>query len=65
VPGPATAGQPDVLGAIHARAPWSIALPMPEHMVSVAADLAEVAPEATGIARLAVGSTFIVGRSAP
>lgn len=55
----------DAAATIHARTPWSIALPMREHMVSVAADLAEATPEATGIARLAVGSTFIVGRGAP
>jgi len=46
----------------HARLPWSIALPLPQHILT-AIDLypEAVAPQVTGVDRLAVGSTFVIG----
>ena len=43
--------------------PWSIALPMPNHLVTLVdeAATADSRPIPTGIGRLAIGSTFIVG----
>ncbi|OWQ45380.1 hypothetical protein CDL60_19145 [Roseateles noduli] len=53
-----------VTGAAHARArlPWSIALPMPQHILTAVDRFPEtVSPRATGVDRLAVGSTFVIG----
>lgn len=50
---------------LRARLPWSLALPMRHHMLTLAGDTASAAPQPTGVSRLAVGSTFIVARSAP
>lgn len=46
-----------------ARLPWSLALPMRQHMLTLAGDLAGARAQPTGVSRLTVGSTFIVGRS--
>ncbi|WP_431104054.1 hypothetical protein [Roseateles noduli] len=57
-------GAPPATGAAHARArlPWSIALPMPQHILTAVDRFPEtVSPRATGVDRLAVGSTFIIG----
>ncbi|RZI58248.1 MAG: hypothetical protein EOP37_16810 [Rubrivivax sp.] len=57
-------GAPPATGAAHARArlPWSIALPMPQHILTAVDRFPEtVAPRATGVDRLAVGSTFVIG----
>jgi hypothetical protein len=43
--------------------PWSIALPMREHLISAVDAVANNSPEATGIADLAIANTFIVGRT--
>ncbi|HET7795924.1 MAG TPA: baseplate J/gp47 family protein, partial [Rhizobacter sp.] len=50
-------------GHVQARMPWSLALPMPNHLLGVAdATEPQDAPApATGISKLAVGGTFIVG----
>jgi hypothetical protein len=44
--------------------PWSIALPMREHMLRTVDGSVDDRPEVTGISRLGIGSTFIVGRTA-
>lgn len=46
------------------RSAWSIALPMREHMVSAIELPTDERPEVTGIARLGLGSTFILGEVA-
>lgn len=43
------------------RSAWSIVLPMREHMVSAVEVPTDERPEATGIARLGLGHTFILG----
>jgi len=42
-------------------APWSLALPMATHIVTAASAFPDPAPQPTGIARLSVGSTFVIG----
>ncbi len=58
-------GSPTPQPADQARAscPWSIALPMPSHLVTLLDDggVTDPGPIPTGIGRLAIGSTFIVG----
>jgi len=53
----------DTSDEVRARCPWSIALPMPNHLVTLvdAAGVVDSGPIPTGIGRLAIGSTFIVG----
>jgi len=46
-----------------ARTPWSLALPMATHIVAAAASFPDPAPQPTGIARLAIGSTFVIGQA--
>jgi hypothetical protein len=48
---------------VQSSCPWSIALPMPNHLVTLVDDAAatDSRPIPTGIGRLAIGSTFIVG----
>lgn len=58
------AGEVPAIGAAHAHArlPWSIALPMPQHILTAVDRFPQtVAPSATGVDRLAVGSTFVIG----
>ena len=43
------------------RSPWSIALPMREHMLRTVDTATDERPEVTGIDRLGVGNTFIIG----
>ena len=52
-----------VSSANHVRpvSPWSIVLPMDEHIVTLVEKSTEAPPEATGIARLRIGNTFILG----
>jgi len=45
--------------------PWSLALPMPEHLITVAEAAVDPAPLTSGIRELAVGRTLIVGGDAP
>lgn len=48
----------------HARLPWSLALPLPQHILSAAHDPAGPrAAQPTGVAQLAVGATFVIGGS--
>ncbi|ANH67118.1 hypothetical protein [Mitsuaria sp. 7] len=61
---PGQDGARPATGAAHARAqlPWSIALPMPQHILTAVDRFPEtVSPRATGVDRLAVGSTFVIG----
>lgn len=53
-------------GAGHARAgtPWSLVLPTAGHIVAAVPGVPDPAPQPTGIARLAIGGTFVVGREA-
>ena len=48
---------------VRASCPWSIALPMPSHLITLveAAEETDSLPAPTGVGRLAIGSTFIVG----
>ena len=46
---------------VRPRSAWSIVLPMREHMVSAVEVPSDERPEATGIARLGLGNTFILG----
>jgi hypothetical protein len=52
-----------VVTQLRPLSPWSIALPMREHLVSAVDAVASNSPEATGIADLAIANTFIVGRT--
>ncbi len=45
---------------VSARTPWSLALPMPTHILSASDALADPAPQVTGISKLAIGSTFVI-----
>lgn len=45
--------------------PWSLLLPTRRHLLELRDDIGPLVPHTTGIQRLEVGSTFIVGRSAP
>ncbi|CAG9186471.1 baseplate J/gp47 family protein [Cupriavidus pampae] len=44
--------------------PWSLLLPTRTHLIELRDQLGPLVPQPTGIRRLAVGGTFIVGRSA-
>lgn len=46
---------------VRPRSAWSIVLPMREHMVDAVEVPTDERPEATGIARLGLGHTFILG----
>lgn len=48
-----------------ALTPWSIALPMREHLVAPVDRLGEPAPEPSGVGQLGLGQTFIIGKLAP
>ncbi|MBL8348248.1 MAG: baseplate J/gp47 family protein [Rubrivivax sp.] len=54
--------RPGFAGANTARAaaPWSLALPMAEHLLSVAPNDVAIRPRGTGVSLLNVGSTFVV-----
>ena len=41
--------------------PWSLLLPMPEHLLALADATPDAAPQSSGIRDLAVGATLIVG----
>jgi hypothetical protein len=59
-------GQAVLTSRAHARSPWSIALPMREHMVRTVEGISATGddrPQASGIAHLSIGSTFIVGEA--
>lgn len=45
--------------------PWSLLLPTRRHLLELRDDIGPLVPHVTGIRRLEVGSTFIVGRTAP
>jgi len=47
------------------RAPWSLALPLQDHLLELLRDEPTPKPSATGLAQLRVGSTIVVGRSPP
>ncbi len=46
-----------------AHVPWSLALPMPTHLVTALSSVPDATPVPTGIAKLAIGSTFVIGRA--
>jgi len=54
-------GQAELATRVRPRSPWSIALPMREHMLRAVDSSSDERPEVTGIARLGVSGTFIVG----
>ena len=54
-------GQAELATQARPGSPWSIALPMRGHMVRTVDTSTDERPEATGIAQLGIGSTFIVG----
>lgn len=63
-PAPGAPGGAEPLRSVHlqARWPWSLALPMAEHLVEMDRDEARPdRPLRTGVDRLAVGSTFVIG----
>ncbi|SFC89503.1 hypothetical protein SAMN05216321_10822 [Cupriavidus sp. OV038] len=45
--------------------PWSLLLPTRRHLIELRDEVGPLVPQRTGIARLEVGHTFIVGRSLP
>ncbi len=45
--------------------PWSLLLPTRRHLIELRDEVGPLVPRRTGIRRLEVGSTFIVGRPAP
>jgi len=45
--------------------PWSLLLPTRRHLIELCDEIGSLVPRRTGIRRLEVGSTFIVGRSVP
>ncbi len=57
-----SARQPAAVATLAWRDPWSLVLPTSRHIIEVdAGAAADDAPRRTGIAELAIGSTFIVG----
>lgn len=54
-------GQAELATRARPRSPWSIVLPMREHMLRAVDTSSDERPEATGISRLGLGGTFIVG----
>ncbi len=58
-------GQARLVSRARPRSPWSIALPMREHMVKTVDTSTDERPEVTGIAHLGIGGTFIIGKAAP
>jgi len=56
-------GQGEDAKEAHAVLPWSLAVPMREHIVSCVNAGDERPPEVTGVGHLAVGQTFIIGTS--
>ena len=54
-------GQAERATRAQPRSPWSIVLPMREHMLTAVDSSSDERPEATGIARLGIGGTFVVG----
>lgn len=63
--GPAAAGDEVRRQAAHLSpiSPWSLVLPTRTHIVDTTEAFSSATPDPTGIARLAIGATFIVGRS--
>lgn len=59
----ATAAQRSA-GRAGARWPWSIAVPMRRHLIETLERAAPTGPVPTGVGRLAIGNTFIVGAQA-
>jgi len=55
---------PDGMSAtdIKATHPWSIAIPVRQHLIEIVDDKRAWPPEATGVSRLSIGSTFILSR---
>jgi hypothetical protein len=50
----------------HARLPWSLALPLPQHILTAAnSQAATGGAQPTGVAQLSVGSTFVIGKALP
>ncbi|MDR7334593.1 hypothetical protein [Roseateles asaccharophilus] len=65
---PGQDGDRPARGAAHARArlPWSLALPLPQHILSVADETTVPGgPQPTGVDRLTIGTTFVIGRASP
>jgi len=54
-------GQAELATRTRPRSPWSIVLPMREHMLRAVDSSGDERPEVTGIARLGIGGTLIVG----
>lgn len=51
------------LSQVSPELPWSLALPVKNHLIELADQPADMLPQATGISLLEVGKTFIVGRT--
>lgn len=54
----------DGLSEARARWPWSIAVPMRRHLIQTLGHAHGSGPDATGVGRLAIGGTFVVGQAA-
>ncbi|UXH79419.1 hypothetical protein [Roseateles amylovorans] len=54
------AADADAARQVRARTPWSLALPMPTHILSAADGFPDPAPQVTGVSKLAIGSTFVI-----
>lgn len=52
-------------GEIRALVPWSIAVPMAQHLVDAGDAVAGALPEASGVRILELGNTFVVGEAPP
>ena len=57
-------GQAERATRARPRSPWSIVLPMREHMLRAVESSSDERPEATGIGGLGLGGTFILGGAA-
>jgi hypothetical protein len=49
---------------LRSRRPWGLALPLADHLIDFLPDLDGVEPRVTGLDRLSIGQTFVVGLSA-
>lgn len=60
---PRRGGQPGEATMLRGQVPWSIAVPMPHHLIELQEDVQHSRPEPSGVSHLGIGSTFIIGEA--
>lgn len=59
-----TAAGPGGAAMLRCHAPWSLALPLAEHLIEIDGEVPDPRPRATGLSLLRVGETFVIGGGA-